>query len=100
MGLPTLDRLCEALGSAAVVWPFDGGFAAPLAPVCLAEIYPSLFAVPSDAAPGSISLELGQSMPDPSQEVFDAFDGLEKGRSPVSEDMNPDDALRRALGDE
>lgn len=45
-GLPTLLRLREdpAVGDATRIWPFETGLCAPLTPITLAEIYPSLIA--------------------------------------------------------
>ena len=47
MGLPVLAALRNdpALAGRLEVWPFDTGLAPPRAPVCLAEIYPSLLPV-------------------------------------------------------
>jgi precorrin-8X/cobalt-precorrin-8 methylmutase len=47
LGLPALARLRKspALAERCAVWPFETGLAVPEAPVVLAEIYPSLFAV-------------------------------------------------------
>lgn len=57
-GLPALHRLKAGLGETAAVWPFETGWTVPPKAHVIAEIYPSLFAVPSDAAPGEIGDEL------------------------------------------
>lgn len=52
LGIPALERLRKSDGLAGhvAVWPFDTGFAAPHAPVTLAEIYPALIQPAVDAA--------------------------------------------------
>lgn len=54
-GVPALERWRRADGLAGrtAVWPFDGGFAVPDAPVVLAEVYPSLIQPAVDAARGA-----------------------------------------------
>ncbi|MEO0363283.1 MAG: precorrin-8X methylmutase, partial [Pseudomonadota bacterium] len=76
VGLPALARLRAALGDLAQVWPFESGLAAPHAPVTLAEIYPSLFAVPSDAAAGQIGDELQVRATAAAYRDFDAAGAL------------------------
>ncbi len=53
-GIAALERLRQAAGIAGrvQVWPFETGLAAPTAPICLAEVYPSL--VPAEPAPGEV----------------------------------------------
>ncbi len=54
-GIAALERLRRRPGivGQAVVWPFETGLAPPRAPICLAEVYPSL--VPADPAPGEVT---------------------------------------------
>lgn len=58
LGINALARLRgdPALAGAIAVWPFDGGFRDPGAPVVLAEIFPSLWAeeIAAAAQPGEI----------------------------------------------
>ncbi|MDF2234019.1 molybdopterin guanine dinucleotide synthesis [Albimonas sp. CAU 1670] len=42
LGLPVLARLRRRFAGRVQAWPFDAGFAAPTAPVVLAEIWPSM----------------------------------------------------------
>lgn len=46
LGQPTLARMTAdpRLAGRVAVWPFDGGFGVPDAPICLAEVYPSQLA--------------------------------------------------------
>lgn len=57
MGLASLQRLRKAVADVSI-WPFQTGWAAPESGHLIAEIYPSLFAVPSDAKPGEIGDEV------------------------------------------
>lgn len=76
VGLPMLARLSAALGPQCAVWPFDGGFAPPGAPVVLAEVYPSLFAIPSDAGAGEIGDERQVRATAAAYRDFDAIGAL------------------------
>lgn len=53
-GLKALGRLRadKRLRGQVEIWPFETGLAAPRAPVCLAEVYPSL--IPPDQRPGEV----------------------------------------------
>ncbi len=57
MGLASLQRLRKAVADVSI-WPFQTSWAAPESGHLIAEIYPSLFAVPSDAKEGEIGDEL------------------------------------------
>ena len=53
MGMAHLARLRTSLGGKASVWPFQTGFSEDLSkPICIAEVYPSLFPVVEE--PGEV----------------------------------------------
>ncbi len=56
MGLASLQRVRTAVSDVSI-WPFQTGWTAPETDHLIAEIYPSLFAVPSDAIDGEIGDE-------------------------------------------
>lgn len=70
MGLAFLQRLRSAVSDVSI-WPFQTGWDAPRTGHLIAEIYPSLFAVPSDAIGDEIGDELQVRV---TAEAYRAFD--------------------------
>lgn len=76
LGLPALAKLRAALGENAAIWPLESGLAPPNARIVLAEIYPSLFVIPSDAATGEIPDEAQVKATAAAYRGFDAAGAL------------------------
>ncbi len=75
MGLASLQRLRKAITDVSI-WPFQTGWATPESGHLIAEIYPSLFAVPSDATSGEIADELQVRVTAEAHRMFDASGDL------------------------
>lgn len=70
MGLASLHRIRTAVPDVAI-WPFQTGWTAPDGGHVIVEIYPSLFAVPSQAASGEIGDELQVRVTAEAYRMFD-----------------------------
>lgn len=95
MGLASLQRLRSAIADVAI-WPFQTGWAAPDSGHVIAEIYPSLFAVPSQAADGEIGDELQVRVTAEAYRAFDASGDLAAMlRGPAALDAETRTAVER-----